>query len=92
MNSNSDVRISEDVAYEVLDGEAILLQFDSGVYFELNETGTRILQLIEEYGDLARVREEMRTEFDVDPTILEADLASLVEELNAKGLVELVER
>lgn len=85
------VRISSNAAYEILDGEAIILDFESGKYFELNATGTRIFQLIEKHGDLNRVHGEMLAEFDVELDRLGPDLAALVKDLKAKGLIELVE-
>lgn len=81
------LRISEDVVFEVVAGEAVLLHLGTGVYFTLNPTGTRFWQLVEEGEDLDRVRERMLAEFDVPAERLVADLERLVGELEAKGLL-----
>ncbi|MBI4730508.1 MAG: PqqD family protein [Acidobacteria bacterium] len=83
----SRVRISTDVVFQVLDGEAVLLHLQSGAYFALNETGTRIWGLIEKHSNLARVRAVMLAEYDVAPGALDADIAELVERLIEKELL-----
>lgn len=64
----------------------MLLHLDTGTYFTLNPTGTRIWELIEREGDPERVREIMRSEYDVSPDALDADIRGLVEQLLDKGL------
>jgi len=81
------VQISDDAVYEVLDGEAVVLHLITGNYYRLNEVGTRAWELIEEHRDLGRVRDAMLDEFDVTPEVLDADLATLVGELTAMGLL-----
>jgi coenzyme PQQ synthesis protein D (PqqD) len=81
------VSISDDVVFEVLDDETVLLNLTTGEYHTLNGTGTRAWQLIEEHGDLDRVREAMAAEFDVDAAKLDADLERLVSDLVARGLL-----
>jgi hypothetical protein len=80
-------RVPEDVVFEVLDGEAVLLNLKTGVYFTLNETGTRVWQLLREHGEPEAIRAAMRDEFDISPEALKADVARVIEDLVAKGLV-----
>lgn len=70
-----------------LEGEAVMLNLESGVYFGLDEVGTRIWALIQEHRSLRKVFEAMLREYDVAPSTLESDLLRLVEQLWAKGLV-----
>jgi len=70
-----------------LEGEAVMLNLESGVYFGLDEVGTRIWALIQEHGSLRKVFELLQREYDIAPSTLESDLLRLVEELRAKGLV-----
>jgi hypothetical protein len=85
------VRVPASTLYRELQGETVLLQLDSGEYFGLDETATRIWQLIVEKGDLDAVAAAMVEEFDVEPAILAQDLSRLVEELRGKRLIELDE-
>ncbi len=82
----------ENVVARELEGEAVMLNLESGVYFGLDEVGTRIWALIQEHGSLRKVFEAMQREYDVAPATLEKDLLRLVEELQGKGLVTVSER
>ena len=81
------VRIGEDTVFRELGGEAVLLQLDAGMYFGLDEVGTRLWRLIAERGRLRDVFDAAHEEFDVDPEILERDLLALVAQLAEKKLV-----
>ena len=82
------VRISEDVVFRELDGEAVLLNLDSGIYFGLNEVGTRIWTVLGQDGALQSVFDAMKQQYDVVPERLEKDLLELVEQMSSKGLVQ----
>lgn len=85
----SKARLSDDVVFRELDGEAVLLDLQSGTYFGLDAVGTRIWQLIAEYGTLAAVFDRVVREFDVEREAARADLLELVSQLTARGLVEI---
>lgn len=80
--------VPDRVVSEVLDDGAVLLNLDSGIYFTLNATGTRMWQLLGEHGAVAPVHAALQSEFDVEPEQLARDLDGLVEQLVAKGLLE----
>ena len=82
----------ENIVSRELEGEAVMLNLESGAYFGLDEVGTRIWQLIQEHGSLRKVLEVMQSEFDAAPETLENDLLRLVEELRGKGLVSVSQR
>lgn len=83
------VRVSDDIVFRELDGEAVLLNLDTGIYFGLNQVGTRVWSLLQQDGSLLRVFEEMRKEYDVAPEVLQTDLLVLVDRMQEKGLVRL---
>lgn len=85
--SPSRFTIPDDVVAEVLDGEAVLLNLTSGVYFGLNETGTRVWQLIQTYGDLPTVVRCMADEFAIDAAKVDRDVMQLVQDLLEKRLL-----
>ena len=84
---NSRVRIQEDVLFQELQGEAVLLNLKTGVYLGLNQIGTRIWQLLQEDGALNRVVEVMLREYDVTPEKLAQDLLDLVGQMEKQGLL-----
>ena len=73
--------LSKDALFRDLDGEAVILDLDSGTYFGLNAVGTRIWQLIQQHGRLMAVFDELCREYDVAPDKLESDLLELVSRL-----------
>jgi PqqD family protein of HPr-rel-A system len=82
-----NVRIADDVVFEVLDDETVVLNLTSGEYHTLNGTGSRAWQLIEEHGDLDRVRAAMAAEFDATEDRIADDLDRLLGDLVERGLV-----
>lgn len=80
-------RISEAVVSRELDGEAIILNLDSGIYFGLDPVGTRIWQLMSSPGRVSDVLRVLLAEYDVSEEVLRADLGQLITKLIEKGLV-----
>ena len=80
--------IPKNVIFEEVDRQVVLLSLDGGRYYKLNGSGTRIWMLIQEQGDLERVQEAMVAEYDADPAEVRRDVAALVDDLRAHGLVE----
>jgi hypothetical protein len=81
------VAIHQDAVFRELDGEAVILQLEAGMYFGLDPIGTRLWQLIETHGQLRPVLEAALQEFDVPSDVLERDLIELVSRLSEKELV-----
>ena len=80
------VAIKPNVLFRELDGEAVLLSLDAGIYYGLDPEGTKIWELIAELGSLRLVFDAMLREYDVDTATLERDLLRLVNDLCANGL------
>jgi Coenzyme PQQ synthesis protein D (PqqD) len=81
------VAIHQDAVFRELDGEAVILQLEAGMYFGLDPVGTRLWQLIDTHGRLRPVLEAALEEFDVPADVLERDLIELVSRLSEKDLV-----
>jgi hypothetical protein len=83
----SRFRVSESVVFRELDGEAVILNVDSGVYFGLDRVGTRVWQLVGENGDLPSMAARLEQEYEVTRDVLERDLESFITTLVEKGLI-----
>ena len=83
---NSVVTINPDVTFRELDGEMVILNLETGIYFGLDAVGARTWRLIEDHGSLGVVLTALRSEYDALPSVLERDLLELVDHLCAKGL------
>lgn len=85
--------ISESIAHAELDGEAILLEVENGVYYGLDPIGFRIWQILAETGSESEVHRRLLEEYEVDPDQLRRDVSDFLRLLLARGLVrELSER
>lgn len=83
------VAMSDEVLCQVLDGEAVLLDLESGTYFGLDPVGTRLWQLAAEGKTLGAIHACMLDEFDVEAAVLRCDLQALLDRLLASGLIAL---
>ena len=89
MNLNQTVTISDQVVFQEVSGETVILDLDSESYFGLDEVGTRVWQLIAEDQPLQTVFAALLNEFEVEESALKDDLDDLFTELQAQGLVTL---
>jgi hypothetical protein len=87
ISTASHVRISDDALFQELQGEAVLLDLKTGVYFGLDRVGTRIWQLLGEHELLSDVVEVMLKEYDVPEQRCTEDLVALVQRLSDNGLL-----
>jgi hypothetical protein len=82
------VQIGDDVLYQQLEGEAVLLNMASQQYFGLNETGARMWELLIELRDVGSVAERLASIYSTDPVTLRADLDALIADLSTAGLLQ----
>lgn len=78
---------STDVHYQLLEGEAVLLDLKSGAYFGLDTVGTRIWELLDRDVPLSQITAALEEEFDAPREVLDRDTAAFVRTLEEKGLV-----
>lgn len=81
---------SDDAVFRELDGQSVLLNLATGLYFGLDAVGTHVWQLAAEDGSLRAVRQRLLDEYDADPATIERDLLTLAETLVDKGLWSVV--
>ncbi len=71
-----------------VEGEAVILNLETGVYYGLNPVGAWVWDAIQTPRTLAQIHEDLVAEFDVDIERGEQDLVALLEELAAARLIE----
>lgn len=69
-------------------GESVILNLDSGRYFGLTPTGTRMLAVLSTSASIQAAYEVLLAEYDVDAAQLRQDLDDLIQKLLEHGLVE----
>ena len=88
---SATVRITPDVLHQELGGDTVLLNLANENYFGLDEVGTRVWQVLGETRNANDVVTRLIEEYDVPTEQLRADVARLITELAAAGLVSLGE-
>ena len=83
---------TEESLSATLDGEAVLLQPEAGMYYGMNEVATVLWERLEEPATVADLRAELCSEFDVEASVADRDLQAFLSDLEAAGLVEISER
>jgi hypothetical protein len=83
----SRVNLSDNVLFQEIEGECVLLDMASEQYFGLDDVGTRIWRLLSENPDTTSALTELQKIYEVDEETLRADLVKLITELSSKGLV-----
>ncbi len=73
-----------------LAGEAAILNMATGIYYGLDEVGARIWELIQQPASVAKVRDALLEEYDVEAPAVEADLKALLGDMAEHGLIEVV--
>ena len=75
------------VVFAELDAEAILLNTNTGIYFGLDSVATRIWTLLGQNLSDEQIHARLVEEYAVDADELRTDLARLLEQLEAHGLI-----
>jgi hypothetical protein len=87
LNASDKATPDSDVIVTELDGEAVLLNLDTKLYFSLNTTGVRIWKLLAEGLTLGDISERLFEEYDVTPEKAQQCVLELVGQLNDEKLV-----
>jgi len=78
------------VLVRFLDRECVLLNLDTERYFGLDETGTRMWQLITTASNMDAAVQALLAEYDVEADLLKANLSELMSRLVENGLLEVI--
>ena len=82
--------LSEDVLFQQLDNESVILDIKTERYFGLNQVGTRVWQLLPKYSDLEVLLSILLAEYDIEENILRQDITELLDALVLQELVKKV--
>lgn len=81
-----------EVTSKVMDGEAIMINLASGVYYSMDKVGGTIWEAIEQGRRLDQILECVRTAYDVSEEQARTDLENLVNQLLEENLIVLQEK
>ena len=82
------VRVPDHVVHRAFEAETLLLNLESGQYHGLNETGGRMLELLETTdGRVREAVEKLAEEYETDFDTIAGDLAEFCSQLEERGLI-----
>ena len=90
-NLESRISVRDDVLFQDLDGEAVILNLENEYYYGLDEVGTRMWTLLVHHGHVEHAYQILLNEFNVAQDLLLKDLLALVDELASHGLLQVDE-
>jgi len=73
-----------------LDGEAVLLDVNSGLYYGLSGVGAKIMDLIKELTTVRSLIEALLEEYDVNPERLHRDVISFLADMEDRQLIRIL--
>src|SRR5688572_25295611 len=89
LDSNDRVIVNQtDVAAEVIDGEAIIMNLSTGMYYSMDGVGALLWNWAGRGHTFAEMTQALQERFGVAPLRAEADLERLVEQMIREGLVQ----
>jgi len=89
LTSDSRITVAKNQTCCDLEGEMAIVNFDNGVYYGLDPTGTRIWNLLRQPSTIAELCDTLAGVYDVDRSTLESDVRAFVRDLADQGLVEI---
>ncbi|HSE84413.1 MAG TPA: PqqD family protein [Thermodesulfobacteriota bacterium] len=70
-----------------LDDGAVLLNLDTKYYYNLNETGLRIWQIMDEFQSPTEIAKKLVNEYEIDAERAETSVIKLIEEMEKEELI-----
>jgi len=81
------VRRNGDVYAGVVDNETVAMNVQNGKYYHLNETGSRIFDLLAGPRSVQSLCEELKNQFRADESALCQDILGFLGEMAGMGLI-----
>lgn len=81
MDKNSILQRAENVTFEVVADEAILIDINTGTYFSLNEVGTEFWELLDGQQTIEQHATNIANKYEVETSMVVDDLLELAEEM-----------
>ena len=90
ISPSTRIQLRKSQSSSVLGTETIVLNYDLGNYYELNEMGSFIWSLLQanEMSTVMEIKERMLAEFAVEESVCQEELMSFLENLFHEKLIE----
>jgi len=79
---------SESLVWRIIEGEAVILNLDSGCYYRLNPSGTQIWQMLEQKKDKGEIIKSLARQYSQSELKIRDDFESLLRDFKKEGLIK----
>jgi sulfur transfer complex TusBCD TusB component (DsrH family) len=91
IKDSATVVAAPDLLSSAFDKELVILNLKDGVYYGLEDVGARLWSLLQRPITVAAIRDALVAEYDVEPARCGRDVRGLLQDLAARGLIEVRE-
>jgi hypothetical protein len=88
VSEHSTVVAAKDQVSSDLGGEVAILDLKDGVYYGLDEVGTRVWELVQEPAVVSAIQARIIEEYEVEHARAERDVIALLQQLANEGLIQ----
>ncbi len=71
----------------IVEGEAVILDIDSGYFFQLNAVASRIWEALQSEMTISSLCDQLHTQFVADPEVCTGDVLEFLNEMSLRGLI-----
>lgn len=75
-------------AHEITEGQAVLINLNTGVLFSLNATGTFLWERLDGRTSLDAIAADLAAVYDIESSVTGPDVLELANELLKEGLIQ----
>ena len=79
--------INKNIAHEIIDGEAIIINFDNANYYSLNKTGADSWDFVAKGLDLLEIIEGLAQRYEGSRVEIETSIRQLLADLEKEGII-----
>jgi hypothetical protein len=84
------VRKNDDIFAGAIDSEMVAMSIQSGKYYQLNKTGSRILAMLDTPHSIGELCEVMQGNYNIEGDICREDVLEFIREMAKKNLITAV--
>lgn len=87
IDEDATVSVAENQVSSDLDGESVVLDLDQGIYYGMNELGSRVWQIIQNPVSVQEIIVTVQDEYEVDRERCKQDILSFLNQLDEQNLI-----
>lgn len=88
MDKNKEIVLKKKLDVTELNGEKVMIDFETGKYFLIKGAGNDIWEYIQETTTPAKITEQLLKEYDVSEEECEASVMAFLDNLDKYGFIE----